>query len=447
MQASKYNFFFDSPDNTDELIAYNARTNALAIMDTKEYEKYKNYVENGLQIDDTELYKTLEENGFILENALNEIDLIRYSLLKHRYSTKRFGFTLVPTLECDFECIYCYEQGVQHGYMSEDIQQSIINYIKQKLDHIRDLSIGWHGGEPLLALDVIENINKQAIELCNEKGKKFSSSLITNGYNLNRETVDKLNQLNISSIQITLDGPKDIHDKRRPARGGQPTFSKIVQNLCDCKDILPNVSVRVNVDKENVERIQEVLTVLKSHSLENTVSVYPGYVEPTNDCYDVDNILDSRYFAKIEYEFYKKLVEFGFAPNIRHRYPRRRSNVCCADNDSAIVVDPEGDVYKCWNDVGRKEYKIAHVTEEDPATVQTLFRYMMYDPTEDTECVECKFLPLCMGGCPRRRIDGITDRCISYKYELSNYIKEIAIDMYNQKVKSQQEEKVKKAKI
>ena len=51
--------------------------------------------------------------------------------------------------------------------------------------------------------------------------------------------------------------------------------------------------------------------------------------------------------------------------------------------------------------------------------------YMTYDPTFDEKCTECKYLPLCMGGCPHRRISNL-EVCSEQKYILDEYLSECA---------------------
>ena len=49
--------------------------------------------------------------------------------------------------------------------------------------------------------------------------------------------------------------------------------------------------------------------------------------------------------------------------------------------------------------------------------------YMLYDATQDPRCVECKFLPVCMGGCPYQRIRKI-DNCIETKPIIEEHLAE-----------------------
>jgi len=50
-----------------------------------------------------------------------------------------------------------------------------------------------------------------------------------------------------------------------------------------------------------------------------------------------------------------------------------------------------------------------------------LHEYMLYDPTDDIRCSKCKFLPVCMGGCARQRLQGL-NVCTEHKYILSEFL-------------------------
>lgn len=430
MKESKYNFFFDYSDDSSELIAYNSRTNALALIEKENYDKYKKYIEESIPIDDEKLIEELKRGGFLIDDNINELEILKYNLLANRYSSKHLSLTIAPTLDCNFACIYCYEKGKRKAlYMSQEVQNALINYVEHQSKNISNLTIAWYGGEPLLALDVIDNITKKVLQICEKQDINYSSVIVTNGYNLTREVAKKIKEFRVESIQVTIDGPENIHNSRRPLKNGEPTFLTIIKNLSENIDVLPPVSLRINIDKENLEKIEEIFNILKDYKLEQKVYPYPGYVEPTNDCYSLNRCLTISDFSNFEYEFQMKAVNKGFKNNFLDRYPIIKTNFCGADSINSVVIDPKGDLYKCWSDIGRDEYKIGNIINNELLNIDVYFNYMLYDVTQDSKCINCNVLPLCMGGCPRRRIDKTVDRCGIYKYVLDKYIKTISFKM------------------
>ncbi|WP_350343078.1 radical SAM protein [Proteinivorax tanatarense] len=432
MKESSYNFFYEFQKDPSKLIAYNSRTNSLALINKKDYAELKKYVENGVQIEDAKLLKELQKGEFLIEPDINELEILKFKMFASRYSSKGLGLTIAPTLDCNFACTYCYEKGKNEGYMSKEVQNNIIKFIEKQSKFIEQLSISWYGGEPLLAMEAIENITNKVLEIVKREKIKFSAMIVTNGYNLTKDTLLKLKKLNIKAMQVTIDGTGETHNSRRPLKNGGPTFERILSNLSENKKYLPSTNLRVNIDKENIKSLEEILEVIKEYNLEKTVATYPGYIEPTNDCYSVNNCLEVCDFSKVEYEFHERLQAVNFVPNIDYKYPYIKTNVCTADNLNSMVIDPKGDIYKCWSDVGRSEYKISNISENKMINLEKFFQYILYDPTIDEDCKDCEVLPLCMGGCPRRRVDNIVDRCTSYKYVLEGYIKNIALNKYRE---------------
>lgn len=88
------------------------------------------------------------------------------------------------------------------------------------------------------------------------------------------------------------------------------------------------------------------------------------------------------------------------------------------------MIDPHGDLYKCWSDIGIIERRVSVLDGNDADVNSTLLNdYMLYDPTEDEKCKDCKYLPLCMGGCPHNRMENLKI-CAQYRYNLDEYLVE-----------------------
>lgn len=221
MKASRYNFFYEFPEDMEKLIAYNSRTNALALIEKENYIKYQNFVDNSIAIDDEKLIEDLEKGQFLIDDEVNELDILRYKMLSSRFDTRHLSLTIAPTMNCNFDCIYCYEKNErQNETMSQEVQDKIVEFVKQQIKHVESVNIAWYGGEPLLAFDVVKDISERVINMCKEKNIMYSSSIVTNGYFLTKDISADLERLHINSAQITLDGTEDTHNKRCPLKGG-----------------------------------------------------------------------------------------------------------------------------------------------------------------------------------------------------------------------------------
>jgi uncharacterized protein len=99
------------------------------------------------------------------------------------------------------------------------------------------LNIGFYGGEPLLEFELI----KKCVEYAKEQaeGREITFSITTNATLLSEEIIKYLFENNIM-LTISLDGPKEIHNKKRKFAGsGEGTFDKIMENLEVLKEGYP----------------------------------------------------------------------------------------------------------------------------------------------------------------------------------------------------------------
>jgi len=249
--------------------------------------------------------------------------------------------------------------------------------------------------------------------------------MVTNGYLLKKETAQKLKTYGVTRVQITIDGPKKIHDSRRPLINGRGTFKTILNNIKDSCDLL-NISLRINVDKKNAPYTQEVLGTLEQEGLKNKISPYLGHVYPYTDiCADVQKTcFRKEQFSFLEARFNLEMLEKGFTAS---SYPQDKGGFCTADSLHSMVVAPSGAIVKCWNNICDEEALIGHLLSRElsPKMHSNLCTWLAWDPFEKQTCIECEILPICMGGCPYIAFrKGLKDKgdCLDWKYNLKEML-------------------------
>lgn len=427
MKPSAYNFFFPYEHDKNKLIAYNSFSNALVLMDKDKHEIFRDFCNDGTPISDEEFIGQLEKGRFLIEDDCNELDLLRFRMLKSRYNNNYLSLTIAPTADCNFRCPYCYEKDViSPDYMTKEVEDAVIKLVESQVKTISSLFVNWYGGEPLMNVSTIERLSERFIELCKENGIDYRANIVTNGYLLTEEICKLFNRLKIISMQITLDGSKEIHDVRRPLVAGGGTFDTIVGNLLDYKDILPSyVNLRINIDRENADSGRDVVEFLKDNGLLGKVRPYLGQLF-SNDVYEQKKCFDTCDFSEEEFDFYSEaIVKNNY--NYMNRYPRPVSNFCVADTLNDHVVGADGNMYKCWKDIGDNEKCIGSLIEDKKYNDNLFLNYMLYDATSSEKCSECNLLPICMGGCPYVRLEEKnSEGCPRYKFILDSYLRVIA---------------------
>lgn len=418
MKQSQFNLFFEDK-GTSRFVIFNAKSTALAVISEKEMELYKKLFSSNFEYtnqEEKDFLQELKKGQFVFDDNENEIEVLKYLQKSAQFSKNSLSLTIAPTMACNFGCVYCY-QGEHNEVkkMDKDVQESIVKFVESKIHKIDNLSITWYGGEPLLAIDVIENLTNTFLQLCKDNKVSYYASIITNGYFFNRKNAQKLTDLKISSIQITIDGSKEYHDSKRPLKDGSGTFDTIIKNLIDTKGIFPNkISLRVNTDQYNQNSVNEIIEILKNNKLEKYITPYLGHVDATNNFYETEKCLTPEEFLDIKEHFQKEVDKINSFENSLINYPRVKLNTCIADSISGYVIDPYGKLTKCWCDIGHDEYCVGNITNNE-VKFNRLIEYFNYDVFTDPKCQTCSIIPICLGGCPRRRIDKMYSICETTK--------------------------------
>lgn len=88
--------------------------------------------------------------------------------------------------------------------MSPKVQEDVVALAGHmlKASGAETLDVTWFGGEPLLAVDIVETLSEKLLTVAETYGAFYSADIITNGYLLDQETVDLLVRAHVSKMQI-----------------------------------------------------------------------------------------------------------------------------------------------------------------------------------------------------------------------------------------------------
>ncbi|EAZ88571.1 radical SAM/SPASM domain-containing protein [Crocosphaera chwakensis] len=332
-----------------------------------------------------------------------------------------------PTAYCQLGCHYC---GQEHSpqKMNEEAQKKFIERTRNKLEtkKFTSLSIGWFGGEPLVGLSVIRSLTPQLKALAEEFNCSYQAKIVTNGLALTEKIARELvEDLHITTIEITLDGTQEYHDIRRIQKSGRPTFSKIftnVVNLAQRDDLEVNLIIRCNVDYQNYESVSLLLRELATAKIQDKISFYVAPIHSWgNDAHKQS--LSHEEFAELEIFWLSEMIELGFNPGL---IPSRVPIVCMAVQTSAELVDAYGNIFNCTEvsyvpTYGTpNEYAIDHLSgQKMPGNRERLGNFNNQVSQKTYPCSTCKMLPVCGGSCPKSWLEGI-EPCPSAKYNIED---------------------------
>lgn len=432
MKESRFNIYYTADDGAR--LAFNSLTCALAVIDNT----YDNLIsslrtlrKDNIPEELKDCYNAAYSGHFIVEDEVDELKELSIKRNFTKYNIESLGLTIAPTLACNFKCIYCYETS-KPGIMSEKTQSDLIAFVRNHIKTIKSLEVSWYGGEPLLSKEIIYSLSEKLLDLCSQNNVEYNAYIISNGSLLDDLTISKLEEFKVKGIQITLDGPPEIHNSRRICRSGEGSFDIIIEHINRVLQLSNiQVSIRINLDRTNSNRLKDLLKILSERLISKDVKISFGQVTASTDaCKSIESsCYNNKEFAKEILNYYSLLTEYGFDKYNKFPYPQLMLNYCCAELINSFVIDHEGYMYKCWNEIGNHESSVGNISDTSyDLTNYRNAKWVERNPISYDDCKNCALLPVCMGGCPHNDISLKNNhKCDMIKYNnrdiMLNYYK------------------------
>ena len=373
----------------DGILLFNTLTRELLLLTQEEYD---NALEN----------QQLREKWFVVPNDLEEKKLVQLVRFVQKTMNKEkpglTHFNIYTTTDCNARCFYCFELGRQRIPMSDETAIKTAEFII-KNNNGNPVTINWFGGEPLFNSRVMDIICQKI----RDAGISYKTSMITNGYLLNDENVQKcVNLWNMRRIQISMDGTEAVYNKtkRYIYKEGNP-FQIVMGNIQRLLDHDISVIVRVNMDFFNAEDLSIFAEQLAERfGGHRRFHMYSYLIIDEKKAWDKHHSLeewDALYEAKAKLE--KKMTDLGIFSGRALRISKKLPYAACmVENDNNIVVCPDGSLGICEH--YSETELIGHLdSDERNQAVIDSFRVRWEDIPECdtcfyyTECIRLKKCP------------------------------------------------------
>ena len=351
--------------------------------------------------------------GFVIKDGFNELLEIKLKHLKRRFSNEQIHLTIFPTLRCNFDCIYCYE-NLKRGDMSKRTINNLKKFVKKCVSENKFelFNTTWMGGEPTLRIDIIKDLTQFFKQLCKDNNMKYSSSLVTNGYLLSNFSKKQLINWSIENIQITIDGTKDVNDKRRIAKDGGSSYENAVYGMEKLiMEGYEKFSIRANVDKTNINNMEDFINVMSTKFSKHEIPIIFATVDDDTGTHPELNctLISNEDFREINDNLCDLLIKYNM---FFLGAPMPKGYACQAYGFHNYVISPEGYLLKCNHDICSAKEKAFGSVNSNEINYDNLMRYMDEDIFKDEECIECKYLPICMGYCIYLRENRNQKKCL-----------------------------------
>lgn len=382
-------------------LVYNSENNCFFEISDKIYEYIEHINENKFISVSQETLDMLIKHKIIISKNDKYSYYNRSKLMNclDRFCSTKLTINIIPTTSCNFKCPYCFEKNKTNKTISDNVIEKLIEFINKHSDS-KKLNLMWYGGEPLLAFEKIKII----LKLIQDKSiiPLNSHSIITNGYLFDQAKCSFFKKYPLSDIQITIDGEQSQHNKSRYTCNDNNTYERIISNIDVIVEEMPStrVFIRINIDENNKYSFASLYKKFNERWGGKNVHVYPGFIRIDNE--NSTNMMAPSIIEDSKRNFYFDLEEDGLKVGY---YPELRNKSCSAVRKNSYIIGPEGELYKCWNDVSNPNKIIGNICEDNIKNVDLLAKYLTEGTVfENEKCRDCFYFPICGGGCPQYRL-------------------------------------------
>ncbi len=389
---------------------------------------------------------TLTELGFVVESHDADRRALDAYFDTIRHDASHLRLTVLTTLQCNFACGYCFQgdhdDHNRHAHkMSLETAAEVVAHAERQLDTVRPerLTMMFFGGEPLLNLPVVYYLAEHVHAAARARGVPLTISIVTNGLLLTPEVVDRLLPYGFTGAKITLDGDQAAHDRKRPLRGGQGTFDKIIANVRAIAGKC-TISIGGNFDADNADSYPALLDFLAGQDFAPKLakvnfkpvmggaapaaavpaaSVAPAKSSRINGIIPLTAVAadgaplggacmtiagaggvkasspcDSCHFVDETMGFLREETKkrgFSTIDGV-HMGP------CEIHRKHAQTIGPDGALYACPGFTGESTFATGHITAaQTPVQAKAAATFDRIGAWR--QCGDCSFIPVCAGGC------------------------------------------------
>lgn len=272
--------------------------------------------------------------------------------------------TFKVTDDCNLRCTYCYQTCKKKKSMTFDTAKRFADYLlsstKENNAYInQDTTVGvvfeFIGGEPLLEIDLIRKIcdylTSEMIRLKHRWLDFHRFSICTNGILYFDDRFQDFLKCygNRTSLSITIDGNRELHDACRVFPDGRPSYDIVVKAVKHNLSFYGFTSTKVTISPENIDFLYDAIVHHNELGFRDIHAncvyedVWDNRVHPKKFYQQLKRIADYYIRKDIVMSTYNSLfVEESFRP-----MEETDNQNWCGGNGRMLACDPDGELYPC----------------------------------------------------------------------------------------------------
>lgn len=286
----------------------------------------------------------LVKRGLLSTKRVQKIEHVYTPLIEPLLSRRLQKVTLQLTQNCNFRCAYCHytsNDGSQRTHsnkrMSAEVAKAAILYLRDHSIDTPSVYIGFYGGEPLLEFPLL----KEVVAFCEEqmKGKKVHYTITSNGILLTDEIIEFLSAHKFD-LMISLDGPRDIHNRSRVFNGGKGSFDTVIERLHHIYEKYPDYfkTVSINMVLNPSDDFDEIDSLFSEYRFLKKIQVSSTLIDDIGA--SEKNVFKECYVEKENYHAFLKYL------SLAERFPSKKC--------TSVLMNYAGGVRKNLDEIAER---------------------------------------------------------------------------------------------
>ncbi len=320
---------------------------------------------------------------------------------------------------CNMRCSYCFYADEtskrdipNYGFMSYETLENVLKNTLCEVTH--HCTIAFQGGEPTLAgLDFFKKVVELVPKL-NVNGCEIAFAIQTNGLSIDDEWCLFFKENNFL-VGLSLDGPKDLHDKYRLDSAGKGTYSRVLR----ASQLLNSHGVDTNVlavlTRDSCKSFTKTYNFFNRSGLQ-----YQQYIP----CLDPLEEVRGKHEWSLRPDDFERYLRSAFdcwyhdAINGKKRYHRFFDNLLIMANGQPpeacgmmgicsmqYVIEANGDVFPC-DFYMLDAYRLGNLNTDNLTAIDNKraeIGFVKDSTVVADSCRQCQWYGVCRGGCRRDR--------------------------------------------
>ncbi|AGA69742.1 putative heme d1 biosynthesis radical SAM protein NirJ1 [Desulfitobacterium dichloroeliminans LMG P-21439] len=166
------------------------------------------------------------------------------------------------TRTCNLKCVHCYMESDAQKYQGELTTEEAKRFIDDLAD-FRVPVLLFSGGEPLIRPDFFELAEYAA-------AKGIRPTLSTNGTLITREVAQRIKNIGVGYVGISLDGLREVNDRFRGKAGA---FQAAMEGIQNCVAVGQRVGLRFTINSHNLNELDRIFDFIEEENI-NRVCFY-----------------------------------------------------------------------------------------------------------------------------------------------------------------------------